>query len=263
MIKAKDSSGKTHIYASIAEAAKALHVDASNIGKVLRGARSTAGGWSFTRTSEAPTTRAGRAAVREKKISAGRRKLLNIVHDRLKEINVRFRNAKKEGVYASDPVLVKMMTHTDYFGVTKTGGYNISMQNLKKYDDTELNSLLQVLKTEEKTYVKLAEREADVQNAAAIAATFGISIDQVNGYEDILPALFDLLHLAKIDEFFRYADIQRSLYQAMQADATADELQDWIDAIYEAYWGNDIDALGSIVLTMQQYGQDDEFVDPY
>ncbi len=263
MIKATDSSGKTHIYATIAEAARALQVDASNIGKVLRGARSRAGGWSFTRTSEASTTKSGRAAVREKKISAERKKLLNVAHDRLKEINVRFRNAKKEGVFAADPVLVKMMTHTDYFGATKTGGYNISMQNLKKYSDSELRSLLQVLKTEEREYVKLSEREADVKNAAAIAATFGISINQVNGYEDILPALFDLLHLAKIDEFFRYADVQRALYQSMQADATADELQEWIDSMYEAYWGNDMNALDSIVSAMQSYGQDDEYIDPY
>ena len=263
MIKAIDSSGKVRIFSTITEAAKALEIDSSNIGKVVRGKRASAGGFKFEVTEERPTTRAGRKAVKQKKERAERKQLLQAVHDRLKEINVRFRNAKKEGVLASDPVLTKMMTYADYFGAGKTGGYNISISNLSQYSSVELENLMRMLNRDEKKYVKIAEREADTKNAASIAATFGISVNEVNKYKDILPVLFDLLHLAKIDNFFRYADVQVALYQVMQSGASADELQEFIDQIYEAYWGNDLDALDNIVLAMQMYGQDEEYIDEY
>lgn len=260
MIKAVDSSGKVRIFATIAEAAEALNVDSSNIGKVLRGKRKAAGGYSFQRTEERPTTRAGRKTVREKRERSERKQLLQSVHDRLKELNVRYRNAKKEGVLVSDPVLSKMMSYSDYFGTTKTGGYNISAGNLRQYSTAELENLIKMLKRDERGYVRLAERDEDIKNAAAIAATFGIPIKQVNEYESVLPALFDLLHLAKIENFFRYSEVQVTLYQAMQAGASPEELQDFINQVNSAYLGNDTASLENIIYQMSLY-EDDEFTD--
>lgn len=263
MIKAVDAQGKVHIYATIAEAARALDIDSSNIGKVLRGRRPTAGGYTFQRTEERPTTRAGRKTVREKRERTERKQILSRVHDTLKELNVRYRNAVKEGVFTSDPVLSKMMSYSDYFGSTKTGGYNISVANLKQFSTSELQNLMKMLKRDERQYIRIAERDEDIKNAAAIAATFGITINQVNAYEDVLPALFDLLHLAKIDNFFRYSDVQVSLYQAMQSNASPEELQNFIDQIYSAYMGNDTNSLESIINQLDQYGENDEFSDFY
>lgn len=253
--------GKKRVYATIAEAAKALKIDSSNINKVLRGARHSAGGFTFERTEERPTTKAGRQTVQRKKEAAARRKLLDSVHDRLKEINVRYRNAKKEGLYETDPILQSIMSHTNMFGATKTGGYNISRQNLKQYSDMELSNLLRVLNHEERKYIKQAEREASPDSAAAVAARFGIPAKQITEYEDLVPFLFDLLRLAKFDEFFRYSDVLRSISIVMKRNATREELEKYLNAIFDARLGNRAEDLSRTIQEMDKYKLDKKYID--
>lgn len=260
-VKAIDASGKVKIYSSAAEAARALHIDPSNIGKVLSGKRKTAGGFSFVPTLEAPTTNFGKRKRRQQREATEHNIFVSQVHDRLKELNQRYRNALREGVYKSDPVLQKLMSHTDYFGTTKTGGYNISISNLKKFSTSELENLLKVLRTEEKKYVEIAERKKRPMSKAALAATFGISEEQVNQYDDILPIIFDFLHLAREEEFFKYHEVQTAIYEAMQAGTDPDKLLEYIDMMYEAYWGNDREALDAIIFEMSQV--DEEYRDGY
>lgn len=262
-IKATDKSGKSIIYASAAEAAKALKVDPSNISKVLRGVRPTAGGYKFVKTLERPTTAAGRRTVKQKKESAERKELVQAVHDRLKILNEKFRTAKKENVLETDKILQKQMSHAAYFGQTKTGGYNISIANLKKYSSDELQNLLGMLDREQKKYTRQQTQKQKVESMADVAALFGISENQIKKYDYILPALFDLLHLAKIDEFFRYSEIQAAIWDIMQKDVDPEQLEKYIDTIYESYLGNRTDDLDSILYAMDQYAKDPAYVDPY
>lgn len=255
------ATGKVKIYESKAAAAKALNVDASNIGKVVRGDRQSAGGYKFVETLESPTTKSGKAARRKQRESSEHMEFINAVHDRLKEINQRYFNAVKEDVYASDPVLQKLMSHADYFGMRKRGGYDISIGNIKKFSTQELENLLKVLNTEEKKYVKIAERKKRTVSPAALAATFGISVKQVNQYKDLIPYIFDLLHLAREDQFFRYSDVQDAIYEVMQRGENPETLQEYIDMIYEAYWSSDKDYLGEIIGKMTAV--DEEYRDSY
>lgn len=260
MIRAT-KEGKTRVFATIAEAAKALKIDSSNINKVLRGRRQRAGGFVFERTEERPTTTEGRQTVKRKKIQAKRRKLLDTVHDRLKEINVRYRNAKKEGLFDTDPILQSIMSHTNMFGATKTGGYNISTQNLKQFSDTELNNLLRVLNYEERKYIREAEREAEPDSAASIAARFGIPAKSIEKYSDLIPFLFDLLRLAKFDEFFRYTDVLRTLSTVMKRNATHEELEKYINQIFDARLGNRADDLARTISEMDKFKLDKKYID--
>lgn len=262
-IKATDKYGKSTIYASAAEAAKALKVDPSNISKVLRGVRPTAGGYSFTKTLERPTTAAGRRTVKQKKETAERKELVKAVHDRLKILNEKFRTAKKENVLETDKILQKQMSHAAYFGQRKTGGYNIDISNLKKFSSDELENLLTMLNREEKKYVKLATKKQKVESMADVAALFGISENQIKKYDYIFPALFDLIHLAKIDEFFRYSEVQTAIWDIMQKDVDPEQLEKYIDTMYESYLGNRIDDLDSILYAMDQYAKDPAYADPY
>lgn len=262
-IKATDKSGKSIIYASAAEAAKALKVDPSNISKVLRGLRPTAGGYSFVKTSERPTTAAGRRKVKKQKETAERKELVKAVHDRLKILNEKYRTAKKENALETDKILQKQMTHAAYFGQTKTGGYNISIANLKKYSSDELQNLLNMLDREQKKYTRQQNQKQKATSMADVAAIFGISQPQIQKYDYILPALFDLLHLAKIDEFFRYSDVQTAIWDIMQKDVDPEQLENYIDTIYESYLGNRTEDLDSILSAMDQYALDPEYVDEY
>lgn len=253
--------GKSTIYASIAEAARALRIDASNIGKVLRGKRPTAGGFKFSYTLETPTTRAGRATMKSRIERAEHREAVNAVHDRLKEINQRYRNALKEKVYTDDPVLQKLMSHTDYFGATKTGGYNISSSNLNKFTTSELQNLLKVLGSEEKKYIKIAETKKRGHGRAELAAILGISENQVSEYDDLIPAAFELMRLSNEDSFFRYSETRDALFESFQAGLDHEKIEGYIDSIYEAYLGNDIAALGNILAEMANV--DEAYRDPF
>lgn len=259
MIKATDKSGKSRIYAGIAEAAKALGVDASNIGKVLRGLRQTVGGVHFERTNERPTTKAGRSKVKKQKAASKRKRLLDSVHDTLKELNQRYQNAKKEGQLATDPILQHMMQHTQYFGGKKSGEYKISMEHLLQFNDRELQNLLNMLHYQEGKYAKQAEEGVGSQSTAGLAAIFGISMKQATEYKDIIPLIFDLYHLAKTDVFFRYDDVVESTRYVLKEGAPPEDVEKWIDQIYSAYLGNDTDALADILNDMQEYGKDPEY----
>lgn len=253
--------GKSTIYGSIAEAARALSIDASNIGKVLRGKRPTAGGFKFAYTLETPTTRAGKAARKSRIERAEHREAVNTVHDRLKEINQRYRNALKEKVYDDDPVLKKLMSHTDYFGATKTGGYNISASNLNKFTTSELQNLLKVLGAEEKKYVKIAETKKKGHGRAELAAILGISEKQVSEYDDLIPAAFEIMRLSSEDAFFRYSETRDALFESFQAGLDHEQIEGYIDSIYEAYLGNDIAALENILADMSNV--DETYRDPF
>lgn len=255
------ATGKVKIYESKAAAAKALNVDASNIGKVIKGERQKAGGYKFVETLEAPTTKSGKAVRRKQQQNAEHKQFVTAVHDRLYEINQRYFNALKEDLYQSDPVLQKLMDHTDYFGRRKRGGYDISTSNLNKFSTQELENLLKVLNAEERKYVKIAERKKRTVSPAALAATFGISVKQVNQYKDLIPYIFDLLHLAREDQFFRYSDVQDAIYEVMQRGEKPETLQEYIDIIYEAYWSSDRDYLGEIIGKMTAV--DEEYRDSY
>lgn len=262
-IKATDKNGKSIIYASAAEAAKALKVDPSNISKVLRGVRPTAGGYSFVKTLERPTTAAGRRKVKKQKETAERKELVKAVHDRLKILNEKYRTAKKENVLETDKILQKQMSHADYFGRRKQGGYNIDISNLKKFSTDELQNLMTMLNREQKKYVRLQSKKQKVESMADLAALFGISENQIKKYNYILPALFDLLHLAKIDEFFRYSEVKTAIWDVMQNDVDPEQLEKYIDTMYESYLGNRTEDLDSILSAMNQYALDPEYVDEY
>lgn len=260
-VKAVDAAGKVRIYDSIAEASRALKIDASNIAKVLRKSRKSAGGYSFSQTLELPTTKAGKAARRTRREASEHKEFVSMVHDRLKELNQRYRNAIKEKVYNKDEVLKKLMSHTDYFGQTKTGGYNITLKNLNKFSSAELENLMKVLRSEEKKYVEIAERKRRPRDAATTAAILGITEQQVKNYDAILPAVFDLIRLAKEDKFFKYSEVRTAIFEALQRNEDEEKIEQYVDTIYEAYSGNDQDALSDILEEMNQV--EEEYRDRY
>ena len=89
------------------------------------------------------------------------------------------------------------------------------------------------------------------------------STNRANALEDLWPVLFDLLHLAKMDEFFRYDDVLTALSHVMKYGASEDQLQEFIDTIYGAYWGNDSAALTQSINKMNKYSIDKNLIDDY
>ena len=121
------------MYETIAAAARAVGVDAANVRKVVRGIgkRSSAGGFHFAEVSNPAQIQAARERVAAQPVDKARaraeraqkRKLVDAVHDIMVDINKRARNAKKENMLETDPILQRLMQHADYYGYNKTGGY--------------------------------------------------------------------------------------------------------------------------------------------
>ena len=251
---------KNKVFDSVAKAARALGVDASNINKVVKGKRASAGGYHFFAfEQQADIERAQfkyreqtRAREKKKILTKAERKaranLIEKVHDRLVDINQKVRNARKEDLFKTDPVLQKMLSHADYYGYNRTGGYDTSKQNLRTFTSEELNNLLDILAKEQGDYARnLYDNMSKHRNIATYAIQFGITIPQAEKYYYLYPTLFELFNVAKQNTEYKYSDIVGEVYDAIQGEAEPEELLDFILDLKNFYVGNTSEDLDSIL----------------
>lgn len=248
------------VFDSIAAAARSVGVDASNARKVIKGKRASAGGYHFAameqnanpelfreRIHEAVRER-GKEKVLTKAERNQRKNLINEVHDLLVDVNQRTRNAKKEGLYNTDPVLQKMTSYADFVGMNKTGGYDTSFKNLRTFSNEELQNIAAMIERDKGEYAKnIYDRMSRHRNIASYAAQFGISNAEAAKYFSLYPVLFELFATAKQNTEYNYNDITGELYDAMQGGAEADELLDFIMDLKTVYQGNTVNDLDAIL----------------
>ena len=248
------------VFSSVSEAARAVAADVSNVRKALSGQRKSAGGYHFKyieredQKAQARIDLSQSYARKESKqiISKARKDLLSEVHDRLVSVNLRARNAKKEGLLAADPILQKIMSHTDFFGAHKTGGYNTSLKNLRQYSDEQLQHLLELIAGDQAEYAQQAY-SSDTRTAASFAAQFGISELDLGRYWAILPSLFEMYKLAKQDTEFKYNNIVAEINRAMQEGEDPFEILSFVLNLKNFYQGNSKQDLSDI---MQRWAED-------
>lgn len=248
------------VYESFSAAAKALGVDPSNLRKAVLGGRKTVGGYHITRLTNAMSNPIQiaearkqvqiqkRARKRESIKKRASRNLVNAVHDRLVDVNKRARNAAREGLLNEDPVLQKMLSHTDFIGSNKTGGYNTNKQHLRQFNDDELRNILDLIAQDQRQYAdEYYSNKSKNRNIASYAFQFGITNLQAEKYWYILPSLFELYAKAKKDTEFNYKDIKDEIKEAMQSGADPDELLDYILDLDNFYSGNTKESLDDIL----------------
>lgn len=250
------------IYDTIAAAARSVGVDKANAGNVVRGKRASAGGYHFARfENNADIQRAvtrSKEQIREKQkrkvlTKAERQQrnaLIDNVHNLLVDTNKRARNARKEGVYDTDPILQRMMSHTDFFGANKTGGYDTSRQNLRQFSNDELQNLASMIESERGEYAKnVYDRMSRHRNLSTYALQFGISINQAEKYFQLYPVLFELFNISKQNTEYRLSDpiIVSELYESMQSDEDPDKLLEFILDLKNFYLGSTTEDLDVII----------------
>ena len=260
-IAATNANNVRHIYGSVKEAAEALHVDPSNLRKVLKGERQSAGGWSFSWTEELPTTKAGREMRKQVKESNLHRELVEQVQIELKAINKKVREARKEKVFDQDPVLQVLLSHTEYFGATVTGLYDFSNKNLNRFTSEELGNLLRVLAHEKRKYIAIAEKKRKNLTPEQIAAIFGTSEKVAKEYDDLVPAIFDLMHLVTEDKNFRYQHFKETVFEWLQEGKDRERFEEYLAQLYDAYAGNLVDDFEAILDAMDHV--DPSYKDSY
>lgn len=251
-----------NIYDSIAAAARAVGVDKANAGNVVRGKRASAGGYHFARFEQNADIERARTRVqeelrekeRQKVLTKAERKsrasLIDSVHDLLVDTNRRARNARKEGIYNTDPVLQRMMSHTDYFGANKTGGYLTSKQHLRSFSNEELQNLASMIENEKGEYAKnVYDRMSRHRNIATYALQFGITVNEAEKYFKLYPVLFELFNISKQNTEYRSSDptIVSEIYESMQSGEDPDELLDFILDLKNFYTGSTTEDLDAII----------------
>lgn len=250
------------IYDSIAAAARAVGVDKANAGNVVRGKRASAGGYHFARFEQNADIERARTRVQEELREKERQKvqtkaerksraaLIDNVHDLLVDTNRRARNARKEGIYNTDPVLQRMMSHTDYFGANKTGGYLTSKQHLRSFSNEELQNLASMIENEKGEYAKnVYDRMSRHRNIATYALQFGITVNEAEKYFKLYPILFELFNISKQNTEYRSSDptIVSEIYESMQSGEDPDELLDFILDLKNFYTGSTTEDLDAII----------------
>lgn len=251
-----------NIYDSIAAAARAVGVDKANAGNVVRGKRASAGGYHFARFEQNADIERARTRVQEELREKERQKvqtkaerksraaLIDNVHDLLVDTNRRARNARKEGIYNTDPVLQRMMSHTDYFGANKTGGYLTSKQHLRSFSNEELQNLASMIENEKGEYAKnVYDRMSRHRNIATYALQFGITVNEAEKYFKLYPILFELFNISKQNTEYRSSDptIVSEIYESMQSGEDPDELLDFILDLKNFYTGSTTEDLDAII----------------
>lgn len=248
------------VFDSVAAAARSVGVDASNAAKVIKGKRGSAGGYhfiGFEQRSDLERSLEGykeyiRAREKTKVLTKAernqRRNLIDNVHDLLVDVNKRMRNAKKEGLFDTDPVLQKMTSYTDYYGMNKTGGYDTTKANLRTFTNQELQNLADMIERDKGQYAQdVYDRMSRHRNIATYAAQFGITVPEAKKYFNLYPVLFELFAAAKQGTEYNYNEIEGELYDAMQGDATEDQLLDFILDLKSTYQGNTQQSLDDIL----------------
>lgn len=258
------------LYPSIAAASKALGVDSSNIGKVLRGARKSAGGYNFLRVApdvgagllrdideaieesltdtqrrqQARRRKAGKSRLSEEERARQRakRQLARELSKELVQINRDIKRLQKEGVAGLSSAVGELEQLKNIIGRNKIGGFDTSLKNLSKMDADTLQAVREAInkQTSRKSY---ADVEALKQRRAALALQLGISQEQLDDYNDVLPILWELLAKARYTQGANYdREIYDDVREAMQDGADPETLREILEGLRGEYQGRDITA---------------------
>lgn len=257
------------VFDSISAAAKAVGVDPSNARKVVIGKRPSAAGYHFARVeNQAQIERARENVARnilgrqkKKAVSKVKQRLVNAVHDIFVDVNKRARNAAREDLLNKDPVLQKMLEHRDYWGSNKTGGYLTDKTHLRKFSETELKNIIEMISREKQEYIDVYYSSKN-RNIASYARQFGLTNKQMEKYWYVLPTLYEMFELAKQKSELEYRDIKDEISDIMQAgeglpedldeDAETADLLDYIIDLKNFYQGNTKEALEDLLARYSQ-----------
>lgn len=262
------------IYPSISSAAAALGVDPSNIGKVLRGKRTSAGGYNFNRVStdissdslkfikeateqslsekQKSRQKKRRAETRAKKAARDRQRgqAARQLQKTLKEANKIIQEYKDRKLDAVSSVIPELENLKAVVGKTKAGTFNAGFKNLAKFNQKQLEALQQAVSKQlnRKGFKNLDEAERKKQ---ALAYQISIQPEEVDKYNDALTVLWQILDL---QESVQGKGYDTSLYDntvlAVNGRVDPEELKVILDEIlniyqkmdegtYEAKYGDD------------------------
>lgn len=240
------------VYSSAAKAALAVGVDPSNVLKVLKGARQSAGGYRFVYADNLTPEQLQTAAekrlqqiperLQQKQKQRRERRIREYTEARkaarqkLIDANKMISEGKKAGIYYSAPELQDLDQLRDEIGSSKSGLIDASVENLERMDLEDLQRI--VYRTQE--LIERAQIEIDNRKGEreSLAFEFGLSTgEEWSKYEKLEPELWRILKRAGEDEGRGSKPIFKILQDAIGQHVPRKALQDLIRRL-DSYFDN-------------------------
>lgn len=250
------------IYPSAAAAASALGVDASNIGKVIRGSRKSAGGYNFVpvdpgiapetlrditealdtilsekqkaRQSKRRETGFKRLSKEEQAAAKARARATNKAAKELSrslvEANKLLKEYQKRGLDAISGVVPELEALKGIIGKNKRGGFQASQKELKKFSQEQLEALKRRI-DKQLNRKNFRDLEAQEKKKAAVAFQLGVSSEELDAYADMLPTLWNVLQLANQIEGAGSDPVYQEIMDAIQSGADPEQLKEILEEI--------------------------------
>ena len=237
------------LFSSITAAARAVGVDPSNVGKVIRGQRNAAGGYRFASVPEGTTSgeikeaqkrilKAIDAATpeRQRERQARQRQKAETIyqaqlrgtHEAVKYANEIIKTYKREKVYSLSDRLSDLVELGDYIGLTSAGYLRESQKNLRELFPTaeELPDLAQLHnRLVELTRAAEEDLELAKQRKRDLADQLGISNAEMSEYMPVMHEFFDILDIAGKDKAVGSKTIYREVTDAMEAGVSRGDIR--------------------------------------
>ena len=183
------------IYNSIADAARALQVDAGNISKVLKGKRKTAGGFSFISATGKGGGKKRKSTLQRQAAALDPADPLERKRQQLREsvtaANKQLKRLKDAGLYDFSAAAKNILGLADDLGKSSAGYIATSGKRFSNLSEAQIDKYLEVLDRKKK------QRSYSVEGATAeaerLANNFGTTAQRIIDLSGGLPLFFNIL----------------------------------------------------------------------
>lgn len=183
------------IFSSIADAARALQVDAGNISKVLKGKRKTAGGFNFISATGKGGGKKRKSTLQRQAAALAPADPLERKRQQLREsvtaANKQLKRLKDAGLYDFSAAAKSVLGLADDLGRTSAGYLATSGKRFEKLSEAQIDKYLEVLDRKKK--LRSYTVEGATAEAERLANNFGTTAQRIIELSDALPLFFNVL----------------------------------------------------------------------
>lgn len=233
------------VYSSIQAAARAVGVDPSNVGKVLRGQRSSAGGFRFQRVQADSLTASETESIRNQinrstaprilekqetqraRFETAKQAQLRGIQEAIRQANETVQQYKAEKVYSIGKAVSELIGIGEFVGIRKSG---LISTDLAKISEKLQELDIEQLRNYQAALIAGTQKARDslqnaVQDKKELADQLGLSIQQMGNYERYMPEYFNILDMAGSDERLQSSFVYNRINDYLKKDMSKEDLR--------------------------------------
>lgn len=233
------------VYSSIQAAARAVGVDPSNVGKVLRGQRSSAGGFRFQRVQADSLTVSETESIRNQinrstaprilekqetqraRFETAKQAQLRGIQEAIRQANETVQQYKAEKVYSIGKAVSELIGIGEFVGIRKSG---LISTDLAKISEKLQELDIEQLRNYQAALIAGTQKARDslqsaIQDKKELADQLGLSIQQMGNYERYMPEYFNILDMAGSDERLQSSFVYNRINDYLKKDMSKEDLR--------------------------------------